>query len=128
MAKMTKTEKVFKTPYQRGFSCMAADTCEQCMTAALYSDTNTPCEDDLENNLPYKYREFYKMGIYYDRFGGCSNHIESTIFEAWIKLDNGGVIGLPFPCDDEFRARKLAERVAAVFDGDVVQVSNIGKL
>ena len=46
-------------------------------------------------------------------------------YRVWLKLESGGIIGLPFPAKSEERAAELADKVAAIWRGTVVYLENL---
>ena len=47
------------------------------------------------------------------------------IYRAWLRLESGGVMGLPFPAKSEERAAELADKAAAIWRGTVVYLEKM---
>lgn len=130
--------KEMTTPEERGFVCMYPDNCEICIKAAVVGETTTTCEDELiddhykENtkNLDGK----FELGIY------TSPHIDEIdlnlltpqlelnkkIWRAWIRLSEGGIIGIPFPAIDESTAKIRAYQASNIFNGELLELEDLG--
>lgn len=46
-------------------------------------------------------------------------------YRVWLKLESGGIMGLPFPANSEERAAELADIAAAIWRGTVVYLENM---
>lgn len=130
--------KEMTTPEERGFVCMYPDNCEICIKAAVVGGTTTTCEDELIDDH-YKEKTNildgkFELGIY------ASPHIDEIdlnlvtpqleinkkIWRAWIELSEGGIIGIPFPAIDESLARKRAITACNIFDGELLELEDLG--
>jgi len=48
---------------------------------------------------------------------------ESTtkrLWQAWLRTDNGGYLGIPYPAADEDRAQELAHKAEECFNGTLI--------
>lgn len=127
-------EKLNKTPYERGFMCMQPDNCQQCIKAACEGQTTTPCEDELEEDgKPTDGRRRDKlaaMGIYTTphedeikpEHRSRSGRTSFNVWECWLRLERGGIMGLPYPADNEEKAKELAQKAANIFGGKILDV------
>lgn len=135
-----KILKEMTTPEERGFICMYPDNCETCIKAAEIGQTTTACEDELEdkhykektNTLDGK----FELGIY------STPHIDEKdpdqktphqqsnkkIWRAWIRLNDGGIIGIPFPATDEIIANTRAYKASVIFHGELIELEDLGYL
>lgn len=42
------------------------------------------------------------------------------LWQAWLRTDNGGYLGIPYPAADEDRARELAHKAEECFGGTLI--------
>ncbi len=135
-----KILKEMTTPEERGFVCMYPDNCEICIKAAVVGQTTTACEDELvDDHYKEKTKNLdgkFELGIY------ATPHIDEIdldqitpkpqsnkkIWRAWIRLSEGGVVGLPFPATDESIARTRAITASYIFDGELLELEDLGFL
>lgn len=135
-----KILKEMTTPEERGFICMYPDNCEICIKAAEVGETTTACEDELEDpNYKEKTNKLdgkFNLGIY------ASPHIDEIelnlltpqlelnikIWRAWIRLSEGGIIGIPFPAIDESTAKIRAYQASNIFNGELLELEDLGFL
>lgn len=132
--------KEMSTPEERGFVCMYPDNCDICIKSAVEGETTTACEDELidgrykekTNNLDGK----FALGIY------TTPHIEMTdlcqstpqsksnkkIWRAWLRLNEGGIMGIPFPAIDKIVANSLASQASIIFNGELLDLEDLGYL
>lgn len=47
------------------------------------------------------------------------------IYRVWLRLESGGVVGLPFPAKSEEDAAELADKAAEIWGGKVVYLEPI---
>lgn len=135
-----KILKEMTTPEERGFVCMYPDNCEICIKAAVVGETTTACEDEL---IDERYKEKTKnldgkfaLGIYttphIEMIDLCNSTQQSNpnkkIWRAWIRLHEGGIIGIPFPAKNERIAKVRAFRASIVFYGDLLELEDLGSL
>lgn len=136
-------EKILKemtTPEERGFVCMYPDNCETCIKAAEVGLTTTACEDELEDD---HYREKtkkldgkFELGIYttphisYNEPDPTALVQESIkkIWRAWIRLSEGGIMGIPFPAKNEILAVLRANNACNIFNGELLELEDLGYL
>jgi len=45
------------------------------------------------------------------------NNTTKRIWQAWLRMERGGLMGIPYPADDEDRARELAHKAEECFGG-----------
>ena len=135
-----KILKEMTTPEERGFVCMYPDNCDICIKAAVVGGTTTACEDELiddrykekTNNLDGK----FALGIYttphIEMIDLCQSTPQSNsnkkIWRAWIRLHEGGIIGIPCPAKNERIAKIRAFRASIVFYGDLLELEDLGNL
>ena len=135
-----KILKEMTTPEERGFICMYPDNCEICIKAAEVGETTTACEDELEDP---KYKEKTKnldgkfaLGIYttphvdVNDFDILTQHLISNkkIWRAWLRLSDGGIIGIPFPAIDALEAGKRSFLASKIFNGKLLEIEDLGYL
>lgn len=132
--------KEMTTPEERGFVCMYPDNCEICIKAAVVGETTTACEDELiderykekTNNLDGK----FALGLYttphIEMIDLCKPTQQSNsnkkIWRVWLKLYEGGIIGIPFPASDESVAKTRAFQAAHTFNGEILELEDLGSL
>lgn len=132
--------KEMTTPEERGFVCMYPDNCEVCIKAAVVGGTTTACEDELiddrykekTNNLDGK----FALGIYttphIEMIDLCQTTPQSNtnkkIWRVWLKLYEGGIIGIPFPAKDKSIAKTTALLAAHIFNGEILELEDLGFL
>lgn len=133
-----KILKEMTTPEERGFVCMYPDNCEICIRAAVVGQTTTACEDELIDDH-YKEKTNvldgkFELGIY------STPHTDETdldpqipnpnslkkIWRVWLRLDDGGIIGIPFPAIDERTAKLRATLASQIFNGKVLELEDLG--
>lgn len=135
-----KILKEMTTPEERGFVCMYPDNCEICIKAAEVGETTTACEDELEdNNYKEKTKNLdgkFELGIY------TTPHIDENdinqqtslpksnkkIWRAWLRLSQGGILGIPFPAIDEQEANRRAFLASKIFNGELLELEDLGFL
>lgn len=135
-----KILKEMTTPEERGFVCMYPDNCDICIKAAVVGETTTACEDELIDDR-YKEKTNYldgkfALGIYTTPHIEMIDLYQSTpklnpnkkIWRAWIRLHEGGIIGIPFPAKNERIAKIRAFRASIVFYGDLLELEDLGSL
>lgn len=135
-----KILKEMTTPEERGFVCMYPDNCEICIKAAAIGQTTTACEDELEDdhykektkNLDGK----FELGLY------ITPHIDENdidqqtslpksnkkIWRVWLRLSDGGIIGIPFPAIDISEAHNRAFLASKIFNGELLELEDLGFL
>lgn len=42
------------------------------------------------------------------------------LWQAWLRTDNGGYLGIPYPAADEDRAQELAHKAEKCFNGTLL--------
>lgn len=47
------------------------------------------------------------------------------IYRVWLRLESGGVMGLPFPAKNEEKAAELADKAAEIFGGTVAYLETM---
>lgn len=135
-----KISKEMTTPDERGFYCMYPDNCEICIKAAEVGQTTTACEDELED--PH-YKEKtnildgkFKLGIYstphtdeivFDPLIPNPNSLKK-IWRVWLRLSEGGILGIPFPAIDEKEAYHRAFLASKIFNGELLELEDLGFL
>ncbi len=130
--------KEMTTPEERGFVCMYPDNCEICIKAAERGKTTTACEDELEDGH-YKEKTDkldgkFELGIYVAPHANenipnqYSRHPQSNkkIWRAWIRLTDGGILGIPFPVTNDYLAKIYAAKAADIFNGELVDLEDLG--
>lgn len=133
-----KILKTMTTPEERGFICMYPDNCEICIKAAEVGQTTTACEDELEDDH-YKEKTNildgkFKLGIYSAPHidendpDQKTSHLESNkkIWRAWIRLIDGGIIGIPYPAIDKRIAKVMAINASYIFYGKLLELEDLG--
>lgn len=138
--KMTPNEKLEMTPYERGFKCMMPDSCQMCIKAAEEGQTVTVCEDELNEGEsvphPMQFEQHSRMGIvqapwsgeFVNQQGEDVTAKSYNVWRAWMRLDGGGIMGLPYPAKDAQRAEELAEKAAEIFGGHLTEIENLGTI
>lgn len=135
-----KILKEMTTPEERGFVCMYPDNCDICIKAAVVGQTTTACEDELEDhNYKEKTKNLdgkFELGIY------TTPHIDENdinqqtslpksnkkIWRVWLRLYQGGILGIPFPATDASIARYRATKAAIIFNGEIIELEDLGFL
>lgn len=129
-----------QTPSVRGFVCEAYQRCTMCLKAATLYGTTTCCEDEVEDD-----RYFIKHldrddlntpGIYcppHDRhylhkYDEDGNEIIKHIYRVWIRLYEGGIIGIPYPSTPGPDAIIKAQAAEAIFNGKIVETEDLGPI
>lgn len=46
-------------------------------------------------------------------------------YRVWLRLESGGIMGLPYPAKSEEDAAELADKAAAIWRGTVVYLENM---
>ena len=46
-------------------------------------------------------------------------------YRVWLRLESGGIMGLPFPAKSEERATELADKAAEIWRGKVVYLETM---
>lgn len=135
-----KILKEMTTPEERGFVCMYPDNCEICIKAAEVGQTTTACEDELIDDH-YKEKTNvldgkFELGIY------SSPHTDETdpdplipnpniikkIWRVWLRLSQGGILGIPFPAIDKTEANNRAFLASKIFNGELLELEDLGFL
>lgn len=135
-----KILKEMTTPEERGFVCMYPDNCEICIKAAEVGETTTACEDELEDhNYKEKTKNLdgkFELGIY------STPHTDGTdldlqipnpnslkkIWRVWLRLSQGGILGIPFPAIDKTEANNRAFLASKIFNGELLELEDLGFL
>ena len=133
-----KILKAMTTPEERGFICMYPDNCEICIKAAGVGQTTTACEDELEDDH-YKEKTNildgkFELGIYSTPHINENVPLHKTprlqppkkIWRAWIRLNEGGIIGIPFPATNKTIANVRAHNASIIFNGELVELEELG--
>ena len=47
------------------------------------------------------------------------------IWRAWLRMERGGLMGLPYPADNETRAQELAHKAKECFGGTLLHVEEL---
>lgn len=132
--------KEMTTPEERGFICMYPDNCEICIKAAEVGETTTACEDELEDpNYKEKTKNLngkFELGIY------TTPHIDENdinkqtalpksnkkIWRVWLRLSDGGILGIPFPAVDKKEANHRAFLAVKIFNAELLELEDLGFL
>lgn len=132
--------KEMTTPEERGFVCMYPDNCEICIKAAVVGQTTTACEDELIDD---RYKEKtknldgkFELGIYttphIEMIDLCQSTSQSNpnkkIWRVWLRLYQGGILGIPFPAIDEQEANHRAFLASKIFNGELLELEDLGFL
>lgn len=135
-----ESEKLNKTPYERGFKCMQPDSCEQCIKAACEGQTTTPCEDELEEDGETKEEnrrdKLAAMGIYTTphedeinpKYRSRNGRTHYNVYQVWLRLEKGGIMGLPYPAKDAKEAQERAQEAAKIFKGEILSVCFVDRI
>ena len=47
------------------------------------------------------------------------------IWRAWLRMERGGLMGVPYPADNETRAKELAKKAEECFGGTLLHVEEL---
>jgi hypothetical protein len=47
------------------------------------------------------------------------------IWRAWLRMERGGLMGVPYPADNETRAQELAHKAEKCFGGTLLHVEEL---
>lgn len=50
-----------------------------------------------------------------------------STYRVWLRLYDGGFIGIPYPAANDLRAQYLATKAGECFGGEVVEVEYLGE-
>ena len=51
--------------------------------------------------------------------------LSMQIYRVWLRLESGGIMGLPYPAKSEEKAAELADKAAEIWGGKVVYLEPI---
>ena len=50
-----------------------------------------------------------------------------STYRVWLRMEGGGMLGLPYPAANDLRAQYLATKAGECFGGEVVEVEYLGE-